>query len=901
VVKNFALVHNLQLIRIPEGISLEEAARQYRSHPDVLYVEPNYLVWADVIPNDPSFSQLWALHSSSDRDIDAPEAWDLNTGSNNIVVAVIDTGIDYNHQDLAANMFRNEVDCTPNSVDDDGNGFVDDCFGIDTANNDPDPMDDNNHGTHVAGTIGAVGNNGVGVVGVNWTVRLISCKFLGADGSGTTADAIGCFDYVALMKDRGVNIVATNNSWGGGGFSQALLDAIQAHRQRGILTIAAAGNDSSNNDVSAHYPSNYYAPNVLSVAATTQTDLLSSFSNSGRRTVHLGAPGSAILSTTPGNTYQSFNGTSMATPHVTGVAALLKAQDPGRDWKAIKNLILAGGDNNTDLTNTITQKRINAFGAMTCSNSIVLSRLQPIPNFVNATLGRPVNLAVLHINCAAPNGAVDVTVNPGGVLITLSDDGVGPDQEAGDGIYSGQWTPSVQQPTTLTFPGGDVVSVQVLSSYTLSSTTFNYRNIAGTSLNFTDDSTAQITSPFPIAFGGLNFTNLFVSSNGNINVNSLTPFDNPNLPLPTTLMESLIAPFWDDLYPGTPDQNVFWQVIGAVPNRELVVEWRDLRAFDCLTDATATVRFQVVFFENSSDVLFNYADTIFGGACAFHDGGKSATVGLQVSPSSGLLFSFDNLAVGDSSALLWQLGSPPTPALNTDGTVNGGSFTTGLAAGSIASTFGTNLALATASASAVPLPNTLAGATLRFNGSLNVPQFFASATQINLQIPWELAGQPSASLTDSIGEVTSAGQTVNLVAYGPGLFATNQAGSGQGAILISGSGGLVAAPVGTFPGSRPVNRSEFIEIFCTGLGPVTNQPTSGSAAGSSPLSLTTSVPTVTIGGVPAVVSFSGLAPGFVGLYQVNVQVPAGAPTGGAVPVALTIGGVTANTVTIAVQ
>ena len=157
-------------------------------------------------------------------------------------MAVIDTGIDYNHQDLSANMFRNTVDCNSNGLDDDGNGYIDDCFGIDTANDDSDPFDDDEHGTHVAGTIGAAGNNGVGVVGVNWTVRLMACKFLNADGEGTTADAIDCLEYVKLMKDRGVSIVATNNSWGGGAFSQALFDAIEAHLQHGILFIAAAGN-----------------------------------------------------------------------------------------------------------------------------------------------------------------------------------------------------------------------------------------------------------------------------------------------------------------------------------------------------------------------------------------------------------------------------------------------------------------------------------------------------------------------------------------------------------------------------------------------------------------------------------------------------------------------------------
>src|SRR5437879_13601601 len=259
-------------------------------------------------------------------------------------------------------MYRSARDCVANGIDDDGNGVIDDSVGDDTANNDADPRDDAGHGAHVSGTIGALGNNGVGVAGVNWTVRIMACKFLNASGSGTIGDAIDCLEYVKLMKDRGVNIVATNNSWGGGAFSQALFDAIEAHRQRGILFIAAAGNQASDNDATPFYPASYALPNVISVAATTQTDAKASFSNWGRRSVHLGAPGEAILSTTPGDTYQVMSGTSMATHHVTGVAALLKAQDPTRDWRATKNLILTGGDPLPSLANTLPATRLSAPG-----------------------------------------------------------------------------------------------------------------------------------------------------------------------------------------------------------------------------------------------------------------------------------------------------------------------------------------------------------------------------------------------------------------------------------------------------------------------------------------------------------------------------------------------------------
>lgn len=678
VVQSFGIVENLQLARLPQGMHVKEALKLYGQHPHVFYAEPNYIVEALAVPNDPRFGELWGLHNSGqlggtpDADIDAPEAWDITTGSSSVVVTVIDTGIDYNHQDLSVNMFRNMADCNNNGIDDDGNGFIDDCYGIDVANNDSDPMDDHDHGTHVAGTMGALGNNGVGVVGVNWSVRLMACKFLDAFGSGTTAGAIACLDYVRIMKDRGVNIVATSNSWGGGGFSQALLDAIDVHRQQGILFIAAAGNSAGDNDTSPMYPASYYLANIISVASTTRTDARSSFSNVGRRTVHLGAPGSEILSTTIGNTYSTFSGTSMATPHVTGVAALLKAQNPARDWRAIKNLILAGGDNNSSLASTITQKRLNARGALTCSASTVLSRLRPIGTTITAAVGTPVNLAALHINCANPNGSVTVTVDPGSQTVTLLDNGSGFDQAEGDGIYSGQWIPLAGGTYTLTFPGGDVVTVRILSNYRVSPSPFSYRTITGTNLNLGDDDSAPITPPFPISFGRQDFTGLFVSSNGTINfTGSFTAYS--NAPIPTPQIATLVAPFWDDLYAvsGT-NQNVFWAVTGAAPNRELVIEWRDVRHFSCRTDSAATVKFQVVFFEGSSSILFNYADTTFGGGCAFADRGGAATVGVQVASDLGTQFSFNTASLNPDTALLWTLAD-----LQFSFNLNATSFRTG--------------------------------------------------------------------------------------------------------------------------------------------------------------------------------------------------------------------------------
>ncbi len=294
-----------------------------RSNPNVLYAEPNYILHADLIPNDPSFGQLWGLRNTGQdvlgtvgtpgADIKAEPAWSLTTGTSTVVVGVVDTGIDYSHPDLAANVWSN-----PGGI----GGCPAGTHGYNAIKRTCDPKDDNNHGSHVSGTIGAVGNNGVGVVGVNWTTSIMGLKFLNASGSGTTANAILAIDFAVNAKIAGINVRALNNSWGGGGFSQALLDEINKAGANDILFVAAAGNSSSNNDVTPHYPSSYGTANEIAVAATDQTDSLASFSNFGPNSVDLGAPGTNILSTVIGG-YDYFNGTSMATPHVTGAAALI--------------------------------------------------------------------------------------------------------------------------------------------------------------------------------------------------------------------------------------------------------------------------------------------------------------------------------------------------------------------------------------------------------------------------------------------------------------------------------------------------------------------------------------------------------------------------------------------------
>ncbi|CAG0982317.1 serine protease [Geobacteraceae bacterium] len=429
--KEFRDLH-MEQVKIRPGLSVEKAIREFEADGDVEYAEPNYVLKATNVPTDPKFYSTWGLTK-----INAPAAWDNTTGSAGVVVAVIDSGIDYNHPDLKANMWVNQSELTGRpGVDDDGNGAVDDIYGYNAVSNSGNPMDDNGHGTHVAGTIGGVGNNGIGVAGVNWSVRIMACKFLAASGSGYTSDAIECLQYIKKMKSRGVNIVATNNSWGGAGYSRALSDAINA--QRDILFIAAAGNAASNNDTTATYPAGYNLPNVIPVAATTSSDGLASFSNYGRRSVLVGAPGYSILSTYPNNRYVSMSGTSMATPHVAGLAALIKAKYPTQDWRGIRNLILSGGDRPVSLSaKTVTGRRINAFGSLTCADSRVFSALK-YPSIIQP--GVATTLSALSINCANPAGPVTVSLS-GGEVMTMRDDGVSPDLAAGDGVFTVSWIP----------------------------------------------------------------------------------------------------------------------------------------------------------------------------------------------------------------------------------------------------------------------------------------------------------------------------------------------------------------------------------------------------------------------------------------------------------------------------
>lgn len=353
-------------VRLAPGADMTKTLATFKGMKGVAYAEPDYVVRLQKTPNDPAFSTLWGLNNpggssgKADADIDAPEAWDVSTGTGKTLVAVIDTGVDYRHPDLAANMWKNPGEIAGNGKDDDNNGIIDDIFGADFYSNDGDPMDEHGHGTHVSGTIGAVGNNGIGVSGVNWNAKIMALRFLGPDGSGEISDAIKCLDYAVKMGAK-----ISNNSWGGGGFSQAFKDALTRAGAAGHTFVAAAGNHSGNNDKSPSYPASYDNANVVSVAAMTSMDELASFSCYGKASVDIAAPGVGINSTLPGGTYGSYSGTSMATPHVVGALSLVMDANPGMTGADAVKKLLSSVDSLTILKDKVaTGGRLNVAKAL---------------------------------------------------------------------------------------------------------------------------------------------------------------------------------------------------------------------------------------------------------------------------------------------------------------------------------------------------------------------------------------------------------------------------------------------------------------------------------------------------------------------------------------------------------
>ncbi|MHB1133468.1 MAG: S8 family serine peptidase [Chloroflexota bacterium] len=417
LVHEYNLVPGLEQLRLPvDKIGVERALEILSHRPGVLYAQPDFEVRlaADPKPaNDPYYQsgQMWGLNdvNAPDADVNAPEAWATTTGNPATIVAVIDTGVQYTHPDLAANIWTNAGEISGNGVDDDNNGYTDDVYGWDWGNNDNNPMDANGHGTHVAGTIGAVGNNSIGVVGVNWNVKIMPLKFFADNGTGYVSSAAKALEYAVA---KGVKI--SNNSWVGG-WDQAMNDALTAAAAQGHLFVAAAGNASNNNDRKPTYPGSLSHGNILSVAAINSSQGLASFSNYGAQSVDLAAPGVDILSTYPTGTYAWLSGTSMASPHVAGAAALVWGANPSLTLSQLRARLL---DNVRPLPSLA--GKVASGGTLDVAKALGTSAPQPQPPAAPSAL-TAIAVSGSQIDLAWTDNAGDET----GYEIERALDGVG--------------------------------------------------------------------------------------------------------------------------------------------------------------------------------------------------------------------------------------------------------------------------------------------------------------------------------------------------------------------------------------------------------------------------------------------------------------------------------------------
>lgn len=612
------MVAGLRLAHVDAADTMA-AIQALKGRSDVLYAEPDYLMHADVTPNDPCFpvNSLVGCQSTSLyglTKIGAPTAWNTTTGSSSVVVGVIDEGIEVNHSDLQANKWVNP---SPGAI----SGFSGDVNGWDFFHNDASVFDGtpggyhipcgvgcddtDSHATHVAGTIGAVGNNSVGVVGVNWNVRLMSLKFLGP-GGGASSDALRAMNYAKAQRDlfissggaQGANVRVLNNSYGGGGYTQAFLDGINAINQSGILFVASAGNDGVNEDTSPQYPAGYKAPNIISVAWTDSNDNLHPLSNFGQQSVALGAPGNSILSTTPSSTFDVFSGTSMAAPHVAGAAALLLAQNPNLTVAQLKSLLLFNGDIVPALNGkTFTGRRLNVGNSMAAILAPVDTTAPgAVTSFsVTSQTGRSFDLSWIASGDDGAAGQAslyqlsftDAVTGAVIQLLNVVPAASGVVQTATAKVPYGHTNGTITlrefdnvgnegTPVTLnafiSFVDGNPYASAVGKAVALST--------GGTALGLTFDDRyrTNFALPFAFPFYGQNFSNVTISTNGNLYFSTPPVRSNGDADdVPSSVGDlttfKMISGMWDDLYLGT-DQRADADVYVIQDASHIIFRWQ---------------------------------------------------------------------------------------------------------------------------------------------------------------------------------------------------------------------------------------------------------------------------------------------------------------------------------------
>ena len=667
-------------VSLSQGADLKAAMYKLKQDSDIEAIEFDQIYTVDALPNDPDFTQLWGLINTGQdggtpgADINIANTWGITPGQG-VVVAVIDTGVDYDHEDLSSNIWQNSGEIAGNAIDDDSNGYVDDIRGYDFHNDDADPYDDHYHGTHVAGTIAAIGNNNTGIVGVAWSATIMPLKGLGASG-GTTSDLVRAIQYAV---DNGADII--NASWGGSGFSQALHDAISQANDAGVLFVASAGNSSNNNDSFNHYPSSYNLPNIIAVASTDRFDNLSYFSNWGSNTVDVAAPGSDIHSTAPNNTYRSLSGTSMASPHVSGAAALLKASDNALNFQSIKNLLISTAKPTIQLQNKVVSNgRINVDAAANCSSSDMYINTIGLQNdfFIGLNDSKRIEAQLSSCGTRVTNSDVSVSVSPPNLDLVLYDDGTNGDVSAGDGVYSNNYVFSNTGDVTLIFNASHTDYTNATTSisgtvfeeptYTVDDQiSYNWIDTSSGTRHFLgDDEDKPIEIGFSFPYFGLPHSELRLGSNGFITFGDYAlDFINQNIPN-ANAPNNLVAVFWDDLFP-LATSSITTQTTGVAPNRVFTATWASMTHYRYSGEVT----FQISLYEDSGNIILRYQDVSFGAVEV--DLANSATVGIENSTGNdGINYSYNTPSLSDQLAILFTPQSPPEVEMATEfsGNVN---------------------------------------------------------------------------------------------------------------------------------------------------------------------------------------------------------------------------------------
>ncbi len=619
VLRSYRGLGNLQVIQLVPGEAVGEAIQRYRASGLVEIAEPDYKLKASISPNDPEFlnGAQWHLHNTGlngglvNADIQASYGWDTIHDASNIVVAVIDSGIRYTHQDLAANIWTNPGEIPDNGIDDDHNGIVDDIHGLNSITDSADPMDDNGHGTHVAGIIGAVGNNGFGTVGVAWKVRLMACKFLDSAGNGDTSDAIQCIDYARRM---GAKII--NASWGGNEYSAALRSAISAAGAEGIIFVTAAGNDAQNLDVVPTYPAAYNLDNIITVCGTTRYDTFdASYSNYSPTKAHVGAPGTMVYSTwdSSDSSYSYESGTSMASPCVAGICALLKARYPAENKRQTIDRVL----NNVDPLPSLSGK-CSSGGRVNLEKALGLN---PEAAFVPSQISGEPPLTLTFTN-----------VSFGEITNTVWDFGDGTAKE------------SALSPTHIfQFPGSFKVKLTVVGTtgrtntsekeivvapnYDVTTNAFAWIDPSQmTVLDMESNGVAEQTLPFAFNFyAEVQSSTLYVGANGVLGFKSagMTNIAIAQLPSSGT-PNALIAPYWENLNPDAGGA-IYFGTVGTAPHRRAVATWVDVPLASGSIGLPLT--FQAILEEDSGNIIFQYLETHPENTT--EGGGRKASVGIE--------------------------------------------------------------------------------------------------------------------------------------------------------------------------------------------------------------------------------------------------------------------------------